>query len=127
MEVRSTEGLGSALVTGGRNWTEHRPALKPTVAPAPAQPGRYEPIVRGRRNHKLTGRPRLADASKDEFAETDIIHLRATRQRHPSFDELLAEASRQFDALCAAFNLLTFMRAWFDGLGWFKLLARCAA
>jgi hypothetical protein len=30
-------------------------------------------------------------------------------------------------ALCAAFNLLTLKRAWFDGSGWFECMARCAA
>ena len=61
----------------------------------------------------------------------ECFHRRApqdTPRTTGSFlSELLADASRPLAAFCAAFNLLTFMSAWCDVLGWLKLLARPAA
>ena len=51
-----------------------------------------------------------------ELAAAVTTSWRTTRQQY-----------REFAALGAAFQSLTSMRAWFDGLGWIELLARCAA
>jgi hypothetical protein len=67
-------------------------------------------------NQVLALLARLVDAMKVEPAETTNIPPRATRQR-----------CRSFAALRAALNLLTFMRARFDGLGRLKHMARTAA
>ena len=74
--------------------------------------------VRGRRNHELTLISCLPGqlCERCSLQEPAFIPPRATRHRFQGFA-----------ALCAALKLLAFMRAWFDVLGRFELLARCAA